>query len=82
MFRVLIRNDDYSSIEFVAGLISHVFALSYDDSEQIAFNIHTSDSATIPIDYTRDIAESKAAQCNQCARENDFPLLSEVVEIG
>jgi len=77
MFKVVLMNDDYTPMEFVVYVLELFFALERSKATQIMLTVHTEGKATCGV-FTRDIAETKAAQVTQCAVENEHPLKCEV----
>lgn len=77
MFQVLLLNDDYTPMDFVVEVLEDFFAMSREKATQIMLRIHTSGQALCGI-YTRDVAETKALQVSQYARECEHPLQCEV----
>ena len=79
MYRVLLLNDDYTPMEFVVEVLEVFFNKDRQTATHIMLTVHTQGKGVCGI-YTRDIAETKAAQVNQYARENEHPLLAEIEE--
>tara|TARA_R110000822_G_scaffold159476_9_gene299244 strand:+ start:30042 stop:30410 length:369 start_codon:yes stop_codon:yes gene_type:complete len=77
MFKVLIFNDDYTPMEFVVELLEIFFSMNREIATRIMLKVHTEGKAVCGV-YTRDIADTKAAQVNQYARDNEHPLLCEI----
>ena len=77
LYRVLMLNDDYTPMEFVVQVLQLFFGMGLEKATQIMLTVHTQGSAVCGI-YTRDIAETKAAQVVRFARENEHPLLCEI----
>jgi ATP-dependent Clp protease adaptor protein ClpS len=77
MYKVLMLNDDYTPMEFVVETLELFFAASRERATQLMLQVHTQGKAICGV-YTRDIAETKAAQVNQFARDNQHPLLCEI----
>lgn len=77
MFRVLLLNDDYTPMDFVVEVLEDFFAMSREKATQTMLRIHTTGQALCGI-YTRDVAETKAMQVSQYARECEHPLQCEV----
>lgn len=77
MFQVLLLNDDYTPMGFVVEVLEDFFAMSREKATQTMLRIHTSGQALCGI-YTRDVAETKAMQVSQYARECEHPLQCEV----
>ena len=77
LYKVIIFNDDYTPMEFVVSLLGQIFGLGYDAATRIMLKVHTEGSAVCAV-YIRDIAETKAQQVNQYARDNEHPLKCEI----
>ena len=77
MYKVILLNDDYTPMEFVVEVLQKFFSMDREKATQIMLAVHTTGKATCGI-FTRDIAETKSAQVNQYAQENQHPLQSDV----
>lgn len=77
MYRVMLLNDDYTPMDFVVEILEVFFSMSREKATHVMLTVHVHGKAVCGI-YTRDIAETKAAQVNQYARENQHPLLCEI----
>lgn len=77
MYKVILLNDDYTPMDFVVEVLEHFFSMDREKATRIMLAIHTEGCAVCGI-YTRDIAETKAMQVNQYARESQHPLLCEI----
>ena len=77
LYRVILLNDDYTPMEFVVEVLQTFFGLDRERSTQVMLAVHTQGKATCGI-FPRDIAETKSAQVNQYAQENQHPLISEI----
>ena len=77
MYKVILINDDYTPMEFVVEILETFFFKTREQATQIMLTVHTQGKGVCGI-YTKDIAETKAAQVNQYARENKHPLLAEI----
>jgi len=78
-YKVLLHNDDYTTMEFVVEILMGIFHKSLVEAEQIMFNIHRVGKAVCGI-YTYDIAQTKVYQVKQLARKSGFPLLATLEE--
>jgi len=76
-YKVVMLNDDYTPMEFVVETLEIFFAMNREVATQVMLRVHTEGKATCGI-YTRDIAETKAAQVNQFAKDNEHPLVCEI----
>jgi len=77
LYRVVLLNDDYTPMEFVVEVLQSFFGLGRERATQVMLAVHTQGKATCGI-FPRDIAETKSAQVNQYAQENQHPLISEI----
>ncbi|MEW5249833.1 ATP-dependent Clp protease adapter ClpS [Microbulbifer sp. 2201CG32-9] len=77
MYKVVMLNDDYTPMGFVVETLERFFAVDRERATQLMLQVHTQGKAVCGV-YTRDIAETKAAQVNQFAREHQHPLLCEI----
>ena len=79
LYRVVLMNDDYTPMEFVVEVLEVFFNKDRQTATHIMLTVHTQGKGVCGI-YTRDIAETKAAQVNQYARKHEHPLLAEIEE--
>lgn len=77
LFKVILLNDDYTPMEFVVEVLETFFKMNREQATQVMLTVHTQGKGVCGI-YTRDIAETKAAQVNQYARDHQHPLLCEI----
>ncbi len=81
LYKVLLLNDDYTPMDFVVEVLEVFFSLNREQATKIMLAVHTEGRAVCGL-YTRDIAETKAMQVNQYARESQHPLLCEIEKDG
>ncbi len=79
MFKVLLHNDDYTSMDFVVEVLMDIFHKSHSQAEQIMLQIHEKGKAICGV-YTYEIAQMKVEQVRQLAKRNEFPLLATMEE--
>lgn len=79
MYRVLLHNDDYTSMEFVIEVLMKIFHKSQTDAERIMWQVHEKGKAIVGV-YTYEIAHTKVQQTRTLAKQNGFPLLATVEE--
>ena len=77
LFKVFLLNDDYTPMEFVVEVLEMFFRMTREQATHVMLTVHTKGKGVCGI-YTRDIAETKSAEVNQYARENQHPLLCEI----
>ncbi len=77
LYRVIMLNDDYTPMEFVVEVLEMYFGMDREKATQVMLTVHTKGRAVCGI-YSRDVAETKAAQVNEYARESQHPLLCEI----
>ena len=73
LYKVLLLNDDYTSMEFVVFVLQRVFHKSERESNRIMLTVHHNGSGVAGI-FTKEIAETKIAITHQLAQQNEFPL--------
>lgn len=72
-FRVLLHNDDYTTMEFVIDVLMRFFAKTEAEAEALMLRVHTQGKAVAGV-YSKDIAETKVKQVTQYARAHEAPL--------
>lgn len=73
MYRVIILNDDYTTMDFVIHVLEAVFRKSPAEATQIMLSVHKKGAGLCGV-YTREIAETKIAEVHEMAAQNQFPL--------
>ena len=79
LYKVILLNDDFTPMEFVVEVLKLFFGLDQENATRIMLNVHTKGKGVCGV-FTRDIAETKVAQVNQFARDNEHPLLCTMEE--
>ena len=72
-YKVIIYNDDFTTMEFVVTILVQVFWKTEEEAEALMLQVHHSDKAVVGI-YRYDIAVSKTRKATEMAREQDYPL--------
>ena len=75
MYKVILHNDDYTSMDFVVEIIRNVFGKSFDKAFQIMLNIHKQGKDVCGL-FIYEIAETKVNTVHSLARDKGFPLKS------
>jgi ATP-dependent Clp protease adaptor protein ClpS len=80
MYKVLLHNDDYTTMEFVVQVLQAVFHRSITEATQIMLHIHRSGIGVAGV-YTYEVAETKVAFVEALAKKNEYPLLCTMEEV-
>jgi ATP-dependent Clp protease adaptor protein ClpS len=75
LFKVLLHNDDYTTMEFVVWVLASVFNMPEEQAVQVMLNVHLRGVGVAGI-YTFEVAEMKVEKTIALAREQEFPLLA------
>lgn len=73
MFRVILHNDDYTTMEFVVEVLVRVFHKKAAEATRIMLDVHRRGRGVAGM-YTYDIAQTKVNQVFLMAKEREFPL--------
>lgn len=79
MYKVIIYNDDYTTMEFVVEILVAIFNKPRAEATQIMLDVHKKGKGICGV-YTYDIAVTKVNQVHKFARLNEFPLKSDIEE--
>lgn len=74
LYRVLLINDDYTPMEFVVEVLTHVFYMDNNTATRVMLDVHTKGKGVCGV-YSFEIAETRVAQVTKLAQENQHPLL-------
>jgi ATP-dependent Clp protease adaptor protein ClpS len=72
-YKVLLHNDDYTTMEFVVYVLQEVFQRSETDAVQIMLHVHRNGIGVAGV-YPYQFAETRVAQVESLARQHEFPL--------
>ena len=79
LYKVLLHNDDFTTMDFVVNILRNVFHKSELDAVHIMLAVHQQGMGVAGV-YTYEIAEAKVNKVAQIARDNEFPLLCTLEE--
>ena len=75
LFKVLLLNDDYTTMDFVIEILENVFNKPPAEAYRIMMAVHTQGKGLCGL-YPHEIAETKVSSVIELARSNGFPLLA------
>ena len=73
MYRVIIHNDHYTTMDFVVRILVEVFHKPLAEATKIMLNVHRGGRGICGV-YTYNIALTKVYQVHSMARQSEFPL--------
>ena len=73
MYKVLLHNDDYTTMEFVVEILMLVFNKTPEEAVEIMLNVHQKGIGICGV-YTYEVSETKVNTVHSLAREYGFPL--------
>ena len=73
LYKVILLNDDFTTMEFVIEVLQTFFAMGRERAMQVMLQVHNEGSAVCGV-YPRDIAETKVAQVSAYAVQHGHPL--------
>jgi len=73
MYKVLLHNDDYTTMDFVVEILKTVFHKSEEEATRIMLHVHYNGIGVCGV-YPAEIAETKVEIVHSLARQHGFPL--------
>ena len=73
LYRVLLHNDDYTSMDFVVDILMMVFRKTQGEATRIMLNVHQQGVGICGV-YPYEVAETKIETVHSLAAENGYPL--------
>ena len=73
MYKVILLNDDYTTMDFVVHVLVTIFHKSVTEATKIMLDVHQKGKGIVGT-YTYDIANTKIKQTHELAKTNNFPL--------
>jgi ATP-dependent Clp protease adaptor protein ClpS len=74
LYKVILVNDDYTPREFVTMVLKAVFRMSEETGNRVMLTAHRMGTAVVVV-CAKDIAETKAKEAIDLAKEAGFPLM-------
>jgi ATP-dependent Clp protease adaptor protein ClpS len=74
LWKVILHNDDYTTMEFVLHVLETVFNRQPAEAHELMLQVHTRGMCVAGV-YTYEIAETKVSTVEQMARAAEFPFL-------
>lgn len=78
-YRVIMHNDDFTSMEFVVEILMDIFRKEEMEAQRLMLMVHESGKAAVGT-YPYDIAVTKVRAATERAKENGFPFRMTVEE--
>ena len=72
-YKVVMYNDDFTSMEFVVFVLTNIFNQTQDEAVKIMLDVHKGGKAIVGV-YSYDIARTKVEATIALAREEGFPF--------
>ena len=80
LYKVILHNDDYTSMEFVVLLLEKVFHKSTAEATRIMLKVHQQGLGIAGV-YLKEIAETKVAIVHNLAQQNEYTLKCSIEKI-
>ncbi len=78
-YKVIMHNDDFTSMEFVVGILTDIFHKDEAEAERLMLMVHRSGKAAVG-SYPYDIAVTKVRAATARAKAEGFPFRMTVEE--
>ncbi|MDR0556453.1 MAG: ATP-dependent Clp protease adaptor ClpS [Treponema sp.] len=79
-YRIILLNDNYTTIDFVVDVLMAVFHKNESEANRIMLNVHRKGKGIVG-QYPFDIAQTKVEQVHSLARQAEFPLRCIIEEV-
>jgi len=76
-YKVLIHNDDYTTKEFVVGILMAYFGKTADEATRLMWFVHRNGIGECGT-YPYEVAETKVTLVTEAAKESGFPLKTSI----
>jgi len=81
LFKVLLHNDDYTTMDFVIMILETVFNKDTTEATRIMLNIHNQGVGVAGL-YTKEIGETKISVVHNMAKKYQYPLKCSLEEVN
>ena len=78
-YKVVLLNDDYTTMEFVVSVLETVFQKSSAEAYRIMMQVHVNGSGIAGV-YPWEVAETKVEALTSMARHAEYPLRATIEE--
>ncbi len=79
LFRVILHNDDYTTMDFVMEILETTFHKSPAEAYRVMMGVHLTGRGMAGV-YPFEVAETKVENVHESARANNFPLHASLEE--
>ena len=79
LYKVILHNDDFTTMEFVIFILKHVFMRSDAEAVTIMLKVHNEGIGVAGV-YPFEVASMKAEKAMNLSRAHEYPLLCTVEE--
>ena len=79
LYKVILHNDDYTTMQFVVEILESIFHKSPAEAFRIMMQVHRQGHGVCGA-YPYEVAETKVAVVHERARKNSFPLRASMEE--
>lgn len=79
LFKVILHNDDFTTMEFVVFILKHVFMRSDAEAVTIMLKVHNEGIGIAGV-YPFEVANMKAEKAMNLSKAHEYPLLCTVEE--
>ena len=79
LYRVLLHNDDYTSMDFVIDILETIFSKSPAEAHRVMMHVHGAGIGVAGV-YTHEVAETHVGKVHSRAEEAGYPLRASLEE--
>src|SRR3982750_3955602 len=79
LFKVILHNDDFTTMEFVVFVLEYVFSRSEAEAFTVMLKVHNEGLGIAGV-YPYEIAQMKSEKAMNLAKAREYPLLCTVEE--